>query len=206
MNNIIHKSFKHGKNFKVGHFCIIEEDVVVGDNVVLGHYVVLKKGTRFGNNVEFADCCATTGACWAGNNSTFRTAAVLSKSVIVEDYVFYGPGVVTNHTKHVYHGRQDMKKEQLLTVLGYGSIIGTQASLIAGVHIAPLTVLGGGTVVVKDITESGVYIGNPCKKLMELPEMYDMELPENAGKMYLNKEVIKHLLKYLPNLKIKKEF
>lgn len=202
MNNIVDKSFKHGENFKIGHNCVIEEDVVVGNDVTLGHHVMLKKGTRFGNNIDFADYCVTTGACWVGNNFAARTGAILSKSVIVEDNVFYGPGVVTNHTKHVSHMRPDMKKEQLITVIGFGAILGTQVSVVAGVDIAPLSIVGGGAVIVKDLTESGIYVGNPAKKIMELPEDYKLALPSNAGRMYLNEKVLSHLKKYIKNLKV----
>ena len=202
MNNVIHKSFKCGSNFKIGNFCVIEKDVIVGDNVVLGNYVMLKKGTRFGNNIDFADCCVTTGACWVGNNFAARTGAILSKANIVEDNVFYGPGVVSNHTKHVPHMRPTMKKEQLITVIGFGSIVGTQASLVAGIKIAPLVIIGGGSVVVKDLIEEGVYVGNPAKRIMDLPEEYRLDLPYDVGSMVLNNEIIDHLVSYMPNLKV----
>ena len=200
--NEISATFQHGKNFEIGYNCVIEEDVIVGDNVKLGHHVILKKGTRFENNIDFADYCVTTGACWVGNNFAARTGAILSKSVIVEDNVFYGPGVVTNHTKHVNHMRPNMKKEQLLTIIGFGSILGTQVSVVAGVKIFPLSIVGGGAVLVKDLIESGVYVGNPAKKIMELPEEYKLALPSNAGRMYLNEKVLSHLKKYIKHLKI----
>ncbi len=200
--NKIDSTFKHGNNFQIGHYCVIEEDVVVGNNVTLGHHVMLKKGTRFLDNVEFSDYCVTTGACWVGNNVAFRAGAILSKCVVVEDNVFYGPGVVTNHTKHVSHMRPTMKKEQLITNIGYGSILGTQASIVAGVDISPLSIVGGGGVVVKDLAESGVYVGNPVKKIMEVPDEYILDLPPNAGRMYLNNEVLSYLKKYIKNLKV----
>jgi len=200
--NEISETFKHGKNFKVGHYCVIEEDVIVGDNVILGHHVMLKKGTRFRNDVDFADYCVTTGACWVGNNVAFRTGAILSKSVIVEDNVFYGPGVVTNHTKHISHMRPNMRKEQLLTIIGFGSIIGTQVSIVAGVKIAPLSIVGGGGVIVKDLNLPGVYVGNPVKRIMDTPDEYIIEIPDNAGSMYLTDEIINHLKKYIKHLKV----
>jgi len=43
--------------------------------------------------------------------------------------------------------------------------IGTGASLKQNIEIAEETVIGMGTVVVKSITEKGIYIGNPAKKL-----------------------------------------
>ena len=198
----VHSTFKCGSNFKMGNYCIIEKDVVVGDDVKLGHNVMLKKGTRFGSGIDFADYCVTTGACWVGNNFAARTGAILSKSVIVEDNVFYGPGTVTNHTKHVSHMRPNMRKEQLLTIIGFGSIIGTQVSIVAGVTINPLSIIGGGSVVVKDLKSEGIYIGNPAKKIMELPDEYRIVLPSNSGRMYMTEEVISHLKKYIVNLEV----
>ena len=48
--NEIDPSFKHGENLKIGKYCVIEEDVIVGDDVEIGYFVLLKKGTRIGNN------------------------------------------------------------------------------------------------------------------------------------------------------------
>lgn len=191
-----------GDNVQIGHGCIIENDVFIGNNVKLGHKVTLKAGTHMCDGSSLADHCITTGACWIGKNATARTGAIISKSNVIEDYVFIGPGVVSNHTKHVVHGRDAVPHEQLLTYIGYGSIIGSQTSLLAGLTIAPLTVIGGGATVVKDCKTSGVYMGSPCKRVMNLPEMYEMNLPPDAGSMYMTEEVIEHLKSFLPNLKV----
>ncbi|HHE74402.1 MAG TPA: hypothetical protein ENL37_04870 [Desulfobacteraceae bacterium] len=197
----ISKDFKYGNNLILGHDVIIEEDVQVGDNVKLGHRATLKSGTIIGDNTIFDDHCISTGACYIGNNVNIRTGAIISKATIIEDYAFIGPGVITNHTKNVNHGRKDKIKEiQLLTYVGYGSVLGSQASILAGVTIAPLSIVGGGTVVVKNITEEGVYVGFPASKKMALPEEYYMELPKNAGCMYLKQEILNHLKKYMPAL------
>jgi UDP-2-acetamido-3-amino-2,3-dideoxy-glucuronate N-acetyltransferase len=202
METAIAKDFKHGENLQLGQYVVIEPNVVVGNNVKLGHRCTLKSGTIVGDNSIIDDHCITTGACYIGNNVNARTGAIISKSTIIEDYCFVGPGVITNHTKHVTHGREKIISDmQLLTYLGYGSILGSQASILAGVYIAPLVIVGGGTVVVKDIREKGVYIGFPSRKSMDLPDIYQMELPENAGFMYLKKDIMDHLKLFMPNLK-----
>jgi len=203
-HNIIHPSFQYGASLKIGNFCIIEEDVVVGKEVKLGNYVMLKKGTHFGDGVELADNCVTTGACWVGNNVVARTGAILSKANIVEDDVFLGPGVVTNHTKHVTHRRPSLQGTQLLTYIGAGSIIGSQVSLLAGLYISPHVIIGGGSVVVKSLLNEGVYVGNPLRRIGSLPPGYATKLPPNAGKMYLQLEQLEFLQKYLPLLNAQK--
>jgi acetyltransferase-like isoleucine patch superfamily enzyme len=197
----ISNDFIHGEHLTLGHDVIIEKDVRVGDNVKLGHRATLKSGTIIGDNTIFDDHCISTGACYIGNNVNVRTGAIVSKATIIEDYAFIGPGVITNHTKNVSHGRQDKIRDiQLLTYIGYGSILGSQASILAGVEIAPLCIIGGGTVVVKNILEDGVYVGFPAQKKMDLPEEYRMDLPTNAGLMYMTQEVFDHLKKYMPAL------
>ena len=199
----IAQDFKHGSNLKMGHAVIIEPDVIVMDNVRIGHRVTLKSGTRIGNNSIIDDHCITTGACYIGDNVNIRTTAVISKSTIIEDNSFIGPGVITNHTKHVTHAREKtLKNEQLLTYISWGSIIGSQASILAGIYIGPQSVIGGGSVVVKDIEGYGVYIGTPCRRLSDLPEGYQIEEPENAGRKYLVNDIIDHLKKFMPDLKV----
>ena len=197
----ISNDFNHGKNLNLGYDVIIEKDVKVGDDVKIGHRATLKSGTIIGNNTVFDDHCITTGACYIGNNVNVRTGAIVSKATVIEDYSFIGPGVITNHTKNVNHGRRaTIKNVQMLTYIGYGSILGSQASILAGVTIAPLVIVGGGSVVVKNIKEEGVYVGHPVKKLSSLPQNYKMDLPDNAGRMYMVKEILEHLKLYMPDL------
>ncbi|WP_161635186.1 hypothetical protein [Desulfovermiculus halophilus] len=199
----ISSDFICGENLNLGHDVIIEKDVRVGDNVKIGHRATLKSGTIIGDNTIFDDHCISTGACYIGNNVNIRTGAIISKSTIAEDYSFIGPGVITNHTKNVNHGRKDNIREvQLLTYIGYGSILGSQASILAGVTIAPLAIIGGGTVVVKNIAEEGVFVGFPAHRISSLPEEYKMDLPQNAGSMYMTKDILDHLKRYMPALLI----
>jgi acetyltransferase-like isoleucine patch superfamily enzyme len=202
--NQISDDFKHGTNFTMGYDVIIEPDVVVMDNVRIGHRVTLKSGTRVDSDSIIDDHCITTGACYIGKNVNVRTGAIVSRSTIIEDKCFIGPGVITNHTKRVTHAREDqINSEHLLTYISYASIIGSQASLLAGVYIGPQSIVGGGSVVIKDVEGYGVYVGSPCRRISELPNGYLITEPENAGRMYFSDETLGHLKRYIPNLKLR---
>jgi len=193
----IASDFKHGESLKIGKFCVIEPDVVVGDNVKIGHHCTLKSGTRFGDNIDFADYCKTTGICYVGNDVNIRTGSCISKSVIVEDKVFIGAGVMSSHTKHVYHHRPDVPKRQFITRIGYGSIIGSSVNLSAGVRIADNTIIGYGSLVMKDVLEPAIYVGNPLRKLAEIPPEYYIEKPADYEEhMFPPKKLIKYLPYY----------
>lgn len=190
----INKSFVHGENFKCGENVIIEEDVVVGDDVRLGHNVTLKSGTRVMNNVALADYVKTTGICLIGNDVTVRTGTCISKSVIINDKAFIGPGVMTNHTRNVMHCRE-LPEYQLITKIGYGAIIGSCVSLIAGLTIGSNVVVAAGSNVYKDILEPGIYGRNPVEKIKELDCEFILAKPID----YVDYEFDLGLLKkYLP--------
>jgi acetyltransferase-like isoleucine patch superfamily enzyme len=47
--------------------------------------------------------------------------------------------------------------------VGENSFIGAGATIIQNTNIIGNTLIGAGAVVIKDITRSGVYVGNPAK-------------------------------------------
>lgn len=190
----IHDSFIHGANLKSGHNVIIEEDVIVGDDVKLGHNVTLKSGTRVMNEVDLADYVKTTGVCIIGNGVGVRTGACISRSVIINDNAFVGPGVMTNHTKNVMHKR-DMAEVQLITRIGFGSMIGSMCSLIAGLTIADNVIIAAESNVYKSILELGVYGGNPLRKLKDIEEEYILKRPADYKEYEFEIELLR---KYLP--------
>jgi UDP-2-acetamido-3-amino-2,3-dideoxy-glucuronate N-acetyltransferase len=191
----IHSSFTHGNNFKCGENVIIESDVTVGDDVHLGHNVTLKSGTVVLNNVELADYVMTTGVCIIGNNVAIRTGACISRSVIINDCVFVGPGIMTNHTRNVMHMRPAVKEVQMITNIGYGTIIGSMCQILAGINIGDNVSLAAGTNVYYDIMESGVYGGYPLRKIKELDQSLILKRPKDYISYSFTEE---QLRKYLP--------
>jgi UDP-3-O-[3-hydroxymyristoyl] glucosamine N-acyltransferase len=179
---------------KLGYNVIIEDDVIVGDDVKLGHNIVLKSGTRVMNDVDLADYVKTTGICIIGNGVGVRTGACISRSVIINDNAFIGPGIMTNHTKNVMHKR-NLKEVQLITKIGYGAVIGSMCSLIAGLTIGDNVVIAAETNVYKDIIEPGVYGGMPVRKIKDLDTDFVLKRPNNYKEYEFDQE---QLRKYLP--------
>lgn len=210
---VIDPSFKHGESFKIGQFSVIEEAVMVGDDVSIGHHSVigkdviignnvkignfcyLKSGTRFADNIDFADYCKTTGICYVGNNVNIRTGSCISKSVIIEDKAFIGAGIMSSHTKYIYHQRPKMPRRQHITRIGYGAVIGSHVNLSAGVRIGDNVIIGYGSVVTKNVLELGIYVGNPLGKLADVPPEMIIPKPKNYKEHAFPKEM---LAKYLP--------
>lgn len=187
----------HGRRFRQGLQCIIEEDVVIGDNVTLGHNVVLKNGTRIGNDVTIGDYCCTTGLCYIGNHVDIRTKSVISKGVIVGDCVFIGAGVMTSHTKRVYHHRPGVPRKQLITRIGYGAVIGSNCNLTAGVSISANVIVGYSSFVSKNLSLPGIYFGHPAKWGSELNSKYVIEVPVGWRFPEFSEKLLEKYLPYI---------
>lgn len=63
--------------------------------------------------------------------------------------------------------RMDMWGE---VVIGNNVYVGANAIILPNVHIADNVVIGAGAVVTKDITEDGVYVGVPAKRIKSFEE------------------------------------
>ena len=159
-SNLIADDFKHGKNLKIGSFCIIQEGCEVGDNVIIENFVLLKKGTIIGDNVFVDSYVKSSGSNRIGSNVTLRFNATIAREVIVEDDVFISPNVMTIFSTH----RGEKKGG---TVIGKGSFIGTNAVIGPNVTIGEGTVIGALAYVGKDCEPNSVYVGIPAKKLSQ---------------------------------------
>lgn len=156
--NEIHSSFKHGKNFKIGHFCVIEEDVIVGDDVNIQNFVLLKKGTRIGNNVYVDSYFRSSGDNQIGNNVTLRFGSTVARRVTVEDDVFISPNVMTVYS--LPDGSQSSG-----TLIKKGAFLATAAVIGPNVTIGEGVIIGANSYVSKDCTEGKVYAGTPARKI-----------------------------------------
>ncbi len=158
MTNIIHPSFKHGKDFKIGNFCIIEEGVEIGDGVELQNYVLLKKGTKIGNNVYIDSYVRSSGINKIGNNVTLRFGCTVAREVTVEDNVFISPNVMT-----IYSAPDGTKMPG--TIIGEGTFVGTAAILNGGITIGKNVIIAAGAYIRKNCREGETYAGSPAKRL-----------------------------------------
>lgn len=156
--NIIHDSFKHGRNFKIGHFCIIEKEVYIGDNVEICNYVLLKEGTKIGNNVFIDSYVRSSGSNMIISGAIIRYGATIAKNVVVGENAFISPNVMTIYITHD-------KKTKERTFIGARAFIGTAAVIGPGITIGKDVVIGANSYVTKNCLDGKIYFGSPAKKI-----------------------------------------
>ena len=135
-----------GKNSKIWHFSHIQSNAIIGKNCTLGQNVNISKNVIIGNNVKIQN-----------NVSVFE-------GVELEDYVFCGPSMV--FTNIIYPRAEFPQNESLLykkTLVKKSASIGANATILCGITIGSYAFVGAGTVVLSDVPDFALIVGNPGK-------------------------------------------
>ncbi|MGG9972114.1 acyltransferase [Ferruginibacter sp. SUN002] len=119
----------------------------IGSNCFIGPFVEIQKDVTIGNNTKI------------------QSHSFICELVTVGNDCFIGHGVMFINDLFSGGGpaRGDKSKWKS-TVIGNNVSIGSNATILP-ITICDNVVVGAGAVVTKNITEPGIYAGNPAKKL-----------------------------------------
>ena len=92
--------------------------------------------------------------------------------VIIGDNAFIAPNVSIYTAGHPIHplSRNSGYEYGLDIVIGDNVWLGGSVSIMPGVHIGSNVVIGGGSVVTRDIPDNVLAVGNPCRVVREVTE------------------------------------
>lgn len=98
-------------------------------------------------------------------NSKIQSHTFICELVEIGENCFIGHGVMFVNDKFSSGGpAMGDKSKWLPTIIGDNVSIGSNATILP-VKICNNVVIGAGSVIVKDISEPGVYVGNPARKI-----------------------------------------
>lgn len=140
MNYVSEKS-KLGNNITMGHFVVIEDEVVLGDNCIIGSNVVIHVGTVIADNVRIDDNTVIGKQPMRAINSIFKNEEKLLPAKISEGCLI-GAGVI------IYCG----------SVIGEKTLIADTAVIRENVTVGSKTIIGRGSTI-----ENFCNVGSNCK-------------------------------------------
>jgi len=130
------------------------ETMELGDAVFLGAQTMIQG--------RYDGTCRIGSHVWIGPHAYFD-----ARHLVIEDYVGWGPGAKVLGSSHT----GDPIDVPIITtgltikpiVIGYGADIGTNATILPGVHVGANSIVGAGAVVTSDVPEYAVVAGVPAK-------------------------------------------
>lgn len=142
-------------------------DVDFGENVTVINPVNLY-GCSIGRDVFIGPFVEVQRNASIGNRTKIQSHSFICELVDIGDDCFIGHGVM--FVNDLFTGGGPARGDKTLwkrTIIGNNVSIGSGSSILA-VEICSNVVIGAGSVVTKDITESGVYAGNPARLIRHL--------------------------------------
>jgi len=158
-----------GKNCHLDAGVIVEQDTIIGDNTKIYQHSVIRRNSVIGKDCIFGKCVMIENNVVMGNEVHIVDLTHITSTCIIEDKVFFGPNVVTDNTANVLSFRNKTVELQG-PVIKHGARIGTDAILDRGITIGRNTVVGRGSLVLKDIPDNQLWYGHPARYIREVPK------------------------------------
>tara|TARA_R110000796_G_scaffold77799_6_gene173836 strand:- start:12778 stop:13680 length:903 start_codon:yes stop_codon:yes gene_type:complete len=192
-NAIIHPTAILGKNVSIGANVVIEEYCEIGANTVIDHNTVIKEYTLIGENVIIGSNNTIGGAGYGyekneegqfefiphlgnvvikdfveiGNNTCIDRAVlgstILEKNVKIDNLVHIAHGVFVGFNSMVIANSMIAGSVKI----GADAWIAPSASVLNQKTIGDNALIGMGAVVLKDVPEGKIFIGNPARDLRD---------------------------------------
>lgn len=192
-NSYIHKNTIIPENVKIGPNCVIG-DVEIGEGVNIHSNITIYSKTKIGKNttIESNSVIGSAGVMWVwdgikrvyleqlggvniGDNCRIGSLVEIvrgsaNETTIIENDVCMAHGCLIGHGSFIgefTHLANGVKLGGSAHISPY-NFLGSGSIISAGISLNDVDIIvGSGGVVVKNINNSGVYVGNPVKKIKE---------------------------------------
>ncbi|EXF95556.1 WxcM-like protein [Pseudomonas fluorescens HK44] len=142
------KSKAIGKDTRIWQFAVVFDGAVVGENCNICAHTLVENGVVVGNNV------------------TIKSGVYLWEGTVVADNVFIGPNAT--FTNDVMPRSKIYPEAFSGIIIKQGASVGANATILPGVTIGEEAMVGAGAVVVSDVPDRAVVVGNPAKVIRYL--------------------------------------
>lgn len=142
-----------GDGCRIWHLAQIRERAVLGKGCVIGRGAYIGSGVQLGDHVKV------------------QNYALVYEPAVIGDGVFIGPGVVLTNDRNprATSPSGDPKSTFDWVAEGVrisnGASIGAQSVILAGTVIGAWAMVGAGSVVLRDIPNHALVVGNPAQQI-----------------------------------------
>lgn len=140
-----------GADFQTGHGVLIRELNTIGDEVSVGSHAIVEHHVTIGSRVRI------------------HSDVFIPEYSVLEAGVWIGPAVV--FTNASYPASPSAKQHLLGPRLCEGARVGANATLLPGIVVGRNALIGAGAVVVADVPEGKVVVGNPARIIKDISEI-----------------------------------
>jgi UDP-2-acetamido-3-amino-2,3-dideoxy-glucuronate N-acetyltransferase len=146
--------------YYVHESAFIDEDVKIGEGTTIWHFSHILKNSWIGKDCRIGQNVVIGPHASIGNGVKIQNNVSVYEGVTLEDNVFCGPSMVFTN---VFNPRSEIRRMDELrpTLVRRGASLGANCTVVCGVTIGQYAFVGAGAVVVKNVPDFALVVGNP---------------------------------------------
>ena len=160
-----YKNIKKNKSTKdvFIHDKAIVDSKSIGAGTRVWGFTHILPGAKIGENCNICEHVFVENEVKMGNNVTVKSGVYIWDGVFIEDNVFVGPCVTFINDIHPRSKIYPEKFEK--TLIKKGSSLGANSTIMGGIIIGSYSTVGAGSVVLRNVKNYEVVVGNPAKPI-----------------------------------------
>jgi UDP-2-acetamido-3-amino-2,3-dideoxy-glucuronate N-acetyltransferase len=152
------------RDYFVHSTSVVEEDAVIGAGTKIWHFSHILGQTRIGANCNIGQNVVIGPKVRIGAGCKIQNNVSIYEGVELEDQVFCGPSMVFTN---VHNPRCEVRRmdEIRSTRVQHGASLGANCTIVCGVQIGRYAFVGAGAVVLRDVPDYALVVGNPARQI-----------------------------------------
>ncbi len=143
---------------------VIDDDCVIGEGTKIWHFSHVMSNSRIGKNCNIGQNCVISPDVVLGDGIKVQNNVSIYTGVVCEDDVFLGPSMVFTNVMNP-RSAVNRKNEYAKTLVKKGATIGANATIVCGNNLGRYCFIGAGSVVLKEVPDYALIVGNPAKQI-----------------------------------------
>jgi UDP-2-acetamido-3-amino-2,3-dideoxy-glucuronate N-acetyltransferase len=152
------------RNFFAHPLALVDTDEI-GEHTRIWAFAHVMQGARVGARCNIGEHAFIEAGASLGEGVTVKNGVSVWTGVVVEDNCFLGPQCVftndINPRAYLKKGPEDL----LPTFVRHHASIGANATIVCGHTIGAYAFVGAGSVVIRDVLEHALVVGNPARQV-----------------------------------------
>ena len=153
-----------GDGVRIHESSYVDENVQIGDGTAIWHYSHVLKNCVIGGGCSIGQNVMIGPDVRIGEGVKIQNNVSVYKGVTLEDGVFCGPSMVFTN---VHNPRSEVSRMDELrpTLVQKGASLGANCTIVCGVTIGRYSFVGAGAVVLHDVPNHALIVGNPAREV-----------------------------------------